>query len=785
MSAAIPSRSLGSRALSWLGAGALALLIALAFARLPQATSIELKDSPDMMLDQALRLGGHLGDTLVSAAGPLAGLATGTHSGLPLWPQFWWQLFFNLALGTALAWFTLRLARPYRWWFLVALLFFAAYRPAAVGYSVIFLAGLLLARWRASGPAALAAGAVLGTLALLHAGYALLGLLACTAAFFGASDRPRRQGALALAGLAVFFAGGWIAAGQPLGNAPAWFFSGLGLVRGSADFLDPLWWTTPVQLAALAVAASAGLLLLRRGPEPGLTRAARFSFGLFGVVLLWLCWQQNIGQPDGVPQGFFCVALFLAAGWPALNPSAPARLPGAAKVLAAAAALGILATEPALLTQAVIRLNHNVVVNANGFLGKSAWQRELRSRFKVNEEIFGLARIKATAGDRRTDLLGDDGMGYLLFSGLHYAPRPTLLSLAAATPALAQRNGDHLRSAAGPEFVVQRLQSRHDAVPALSDAAAQLALYQDYDFLYEDHSFLLWQKRAGAAAAPALPPPVWETTAAWDQPVDLPVRPGRAYWLSIRSTPSLLGRLLGWFIPPASPVIALRDREGNLIHYRLPLALAGGGFLLSPFFRGEIDLIRYQAGLAIPAITGFTLEAPAPVRAGWRNRFQVELRELPPPPAAGRPESAAALTQRYRMFNRMPVTVTAPYPPTPLLVDGHEVLLVNPDSAMEFPVQAADRTLSGSFGLPESAHLNGNVTDGAEFIIEYHPARGEPVELLRRFLDPLNEPADRGLHAFRVTLPAPAAGRVILRTTNPPEHNKAFDWTFWTDLRFE
>jgi len=785
MSAAIQSRSLGLRILHGLGRAVLAVLIALAFSRLPHASSIELKDAPDMTIDRALRLGGQLGDTLISAGGPLAGLATGTHSGLPAWPQFWWQLFFNLTLGTILAWFTLRLARPYRWWFLAALVCIAAYRPAAAGFSVIFLAGLLLARWRTSWLPALGAGAVLGTIALLHVSHALLGLLACTAAFFGDHDRPRRQGVLALAGLTVFFAAGWIVAGQSLSHVPAWFFQGLSLLRGQEDFLDPLWWTMPTKLAALGVAVGAGWLLLGRGHESGRTLPARLTFGLFGATVLWLCWRQSIGHPDGWPQVFFCVALFLAASWPALDPTAPIRLPGAARALATAAIFGLLVTEQTIITQAIIRLNHNLVVNANAFTGKSAWQRELRTRFRANEEIFGLARIKETVGARTVDMVGDDGMGYLFFSGLQYAPRPTLLSLSAATPALAGRNGDHYLSPAAPEFVIQRLQARHEAVPALSDAAAQLALYRHYDFLYEEHGFLLWQKRSGPSATSALPAPVWQAAATWDQAVNLPVIPNHACWLSIHARPSLLGRVLGLFFPAGNPTIVLRDAEGNLLHYRLPLAPAWGGFLLNPFFRGEIDQIRYQAGLPVPFITGFTLEAPALVRLAWRSRLQVELRELPLPPATGRQESAATLTQRYRMFNRMPVTVTAPYPPTPLIVDQREVLLANPDSVMEFPVHAADRTVSGSFGLPDSARLNGNTTDGAEFIVTYHPAGGNPVELFRRFLDPMNEPADRGFHSFRVTLPAPVAGRVILRTTNPPDHHKAFDWTFWTDLRFE
>ena len=75
------------------------------------------------------------------------------------------------------------------------------------------------------------------------------------------------------------------------------------------------------------------------------------------------------------------------------------------------------------------------------------------------------------------------------------------------------------------------------------------------------------------------------------------------------------------------------------------------------------------------------------------------------------------------------------------------------------------------------------ITDGAEFIIEWIDATDRTRTLFKRFLRPRDVPEDRGEQAFKIDLPI-GPGRLLMRTTAGPSNNIAFDWTYWTDVKF-
>ena len=734
-----------------------------------------------MVLDYAVRHGIGLGTALPSATGPLGALLTGVHSGQPLWLNYWIQSLVGLTFALGLSWTVWRIAAPARWWLLGALLAVASFRAEYMHLSLLLLGGMLLISQPVNRMEAVGIGFVFGLLALINVHHVLLALAGIILSRVNPNARNIPLLAGATLGAVILF--GWFLCGQPGSDLLPWL--GHGVVasplrhQASSEHWNGLvlawglatWGTTIILLAGTVLTAPARWRCLA---------VAGFVF-----VVLAQVWRNATGQPEVRPQLFFAAVLMAGTGWLAMEISNPLRswlrLTGLGTITLAF--FGLLTVEPRILTESVILLNQKFVANATALADRRGWQRSLNDSFRSAGKLFDLPRIRAATAGQRTDLLGNT-VGYALVNRLDYAPRPGLQSYQVADAALAARDAVFYVGPAAPVFVVQRLQAFDRGLPALEDAPAQLALYANYDFQFEENGFLLWQRRSGSTTLPEIGNPVWQTKVDWDQPITLPIQPGRAYWISIRIPRSLYGWLKHLLLPPVDPTLVLHDEDDGALSYRAAPPALATGFLLSPLFRGEIDLIRYEAGERLALIKEITLQRPAESPDDFAGPVEITLHEVAAPAVSGRKESAENFAQRFRIANRLPVAVAAYFPPQTTRLEQQEVLLAHPDSSLEFPVRAGDTSLQGGFGLLAGAYQNGNATDGVEFAIEYVPAKGSPTVLWRRHLDPVLQPSDRGLQAFSVTLPQPASGRVILRTQNLPGHNAAWDWSLWTDLRF-
>ncbi len=71
-------------------------------------------------------------------------------------------------------------------------------------------------------------------------------------------------------------------------------------------------------------------------------------------------------------------------------------------------------------------------------------------------------------------------------------------------------------------------------------------------------------------------------------------------------------------------------------------------------------------------------------------------------------------------------------------------------------------------------------SDGVEMIVTFEPSSdASRVELLRRTLDPFNNPSDFGEQTSTIDLPPFESGRLSFRLAPGPHNNNAFDWGFW------
>jgi 4-amino-4-deoxy-L-arabinose transferase-like glycosyltransferase len=130
----------------------------------------------------------------------------------------------------------------------------------------------------------------------------------------------------------------------------------------------------------------------------------------------------------------------------------------------------------------------------------------------------------------------------------------------------------------------------------------------------------------------------------------------------------------------------------------------------------------------------------------------------------------------------------APHGLTAGVVDGRREFFAHAPSVLAYALPPEVVAVRGGFGLHPGAYAadNPHPSDGAEFVIIWQ-AEGQPPRVIwRRLLQPVHEPADRGLHFFHVTLPTPhQGGELRLEIRSGPRDNATSDWTFWSDIAGE
>ena len=134
-----------------------------------------------------------------------------------------------------------------------------------------------------------------------------------------------------------------------------------------------------------------------------------------------------------------------------------------------------------------------------------------------------------------------------------------------------------------------------------------------------------------------------------------------------------------------------------------------------------------------------------------------------------------------------PVRARAPHGVNRAMVDGRLEYFAHAPSSIVYRLPSGGGALRGGYGIKPAAYAPENTTptDGAEFIIRWHPAAGGDQVLLRRLLRPLEEPADRGRQSFQVELPAGPGGELEIIITAGPAEVATSDWTYWSDLVLE
>jgi hypothetical protein len=567
------------------------------------------------------------GKDIIFSYGPYASIITHTYDPTTDRRMMYGSLLVGMSYITAL----LFLVRGRNKYLLVVLLLFMATFVAEelllLSYSFLLMACLLkqantsasdrsalfgwgkalavLVMWSALGLCVL----VKGTLLLPVATF-----VAISSCFLVYSGRFRMATILFLIPLAAT-AALWSAAGQSLGNFPAFLYSTLSFISGYTEAMAVTWSVLPsiigngLVLASVVVFAAAVFSVARTAH---LTIASKWALIILFAVSMLVAFKHAFVQVSNMPGVFSFLTLYILI-------------------------VGLLYTDKYLMVSLIVATTLTVITSVcndsvlyqevhNNFGVGITWSGEQRSDvfafcLKRAPEAYcrttflstwntyrrawaglciragrdnGLEHqyVEAVANMRRSyavpllnggvDLYTND-QSALLSSDNEWNPRPMFQSFESFTPFLARVNEQHLRGLDAPGWVLFELETMDDHLPSLDDGMSWPALLDNYTFVTYDGSFVIMQKKHVTHATSSYDD-VYRETCKTGATVALPETDGLLF-AEVDLKPTLLGRLLIAFYKPPQLYIDLGLGDGTSRRYRVISNMMTTGFVVSPLVR--------------------------------------------------------------------------------------------------------------------------------------------------------------------------------------------------------
>ncbi len=773
----------------WPGRLLLYLLLVVLIFTFPNKPAMDLDASWRMALGKFLLDGLQFGHDVVFTYGPLGFLMGKTYygSGPLFFALLAWQLFAALSFAAIIMMWGERLAGRARFFFYGFFVLLGIPYEDALHMLMIALTGFELLR-RLGRPWTWTTALLLGLLGLLgdiKFTNLMLGLFIVSAGMAHELWHRRFREAARLAAwyLGAFLAV-WLLCRQSLANLPEYFINswhvsqGYQAVMGIATPSGPLW-KGVIVLVVLAAYACHNLGTQADRPR---TLARTALLGAF----IYLNWKHGFVRADGHMIGYFYSALLPIVTFPLLLDDAASLYRPKRWLLVATGVLclfGIRDALPGVIDQALgscqARIWDNLIKVSRLDTLRDYYDGEL-SHARTGAE---LPRTLAAVGRSSIDVIGYD-QAYALFNPLNYTPRPVFQSYSAYTPELARLNADFYRSDRAPDYVLLRVNSIDERLPAMDDSAVLYLISHRYEFVLSEKAFQLWRRKPGKFDyTPLTPQPLSARELALGEPWPLGEYADRKLWLEADLPASWLGRLRSFLYKPPHVYLEVRDTTGKTSTYRMAPPIGRAGFILSPMVEDLMGFINFSAGETGRVASRITVKTAPGDEKYFAPRARVRLSTLTPS-LAGRAFFDQINRDRFYMFKSVPVAFEAQVNPSVETVDGRPVMLLHTPSQMTFDLPPRASEISGMFGFIPAAYANGNNTNGADFSIVWSDGK-DTKELYHRFLDPLNRPDDRGLIPFKFAIKDLSGGRIYFKTGPGPYNNPAWDWVGWTDIEIK
>lgn len=769
-----------ARGALWAATGALTLAFALTalVPWEPGFPALSLDVSWSMVLHEAYGRGWRFGSDLMFTYGPLGFIAAGSYHPktgnvmLALWSLFavgYWAIVFALArrlVPSAL------LALP---------LLVMIVAVASVGVDSFFLAYaalvpiVYLALDRTETPLLHVTAALVGLVALVKFTFlvAAVILVVCVAADLAVRTRRVPRVLLTFLGTAL---AGWLASGQRLWDVPSYLFTSFEIAKGYGPAMPIdgpidevyIWAGLSVTFVAVAIAAAR--------PRPWLL-AAGFAGWSF------LAFKAGFVRHDGhsvAAAGALFLTVFVYGAFVAPKHGRIVR-----------------ALFLCILVAATLAFSDVVETYYRSRFSSFVWSkltaesiRDAKAALAILAEPDPRPGLYHAYVDRmraQSPLPSVPGSvdvfqslcGLSLAHGMEYRPRPVFQSYATYTERLAEYNAEYLKSDRAPQFVLVHIDAVDFHAPMAEDAAAWPVLLSRYELRELRHGFVLLE-RSSAPKPIEVTPISTQSSAAMRGTYNVPDVGQDLVWveISVRRTP--LGWLQGLVFQIPPPVLRVELQDGTRHAFRLPVAVAEGGFILSPSIINEIGLAR--------TLAGDWPRAERVVRVSVATAFGAEAYYAPDYALSFKRIHIRGLGQGARVpssfANLLRLATTGGPPGVALREDptGQPIVFAHAPSTLSLEAPAGARRLKVRFGIFEDAWRGRGRSTGVEFRVS--TGSGDAARTLwSRVLDPFGVAADRGEQEATIELPSPVDGPLRFETL--PGVDPGWDWSYWAGVEPE
>ncbi|HND60534.1 MAG TPA: hypothetical protein PLB90_03580 [Opitutaceae bacterium] len=742
--------------------------------------------------------GRQYGADVLPMAGPYGFILYGwTYAGQLYWARFGLELLVKAGFALLVLWqFRETAARWMRWLWLLTLLLLPHGVAELVYDLTVLLAGLYLVLnyERRDRLASSCAAAVLLSLLALSKGTllilttAMIGLVAVPAVM----QRDFRRFVLVAISFAAGLAGWWLAARQNLLHLPAFAH---GISELSKGYNEAMAINEPILAFATGCATLVVLELLtlilawqRRREPAGL--AAALLIGAFN----FLKWKHGFVRADGHVHIFYQYALAAA---PTLWLLLPAPAPGRrlarvllALLVAATVGLAIYGPGDAPLGRLAWQVRRVLPLTGEAFEAvthPAATRRDLEQRLAVNRTSFGLPDVQRVVGRTPIDFFGFEH-GYLALNGMNYRPRPMGGgSFNVFTPYLQRANAAYVQDPARrPGFYLLSLQTIDNRFQGADDASTLRAVLAGYHPIFAEQGMLLLQANP-APAVPAAPRVLLHVPVRFGESIGLPVvGPDEMVLATFHLPRTLAARFRAAWYKPSQLYLSLSG-DGVLEpeSRRLVPGLVEEPAIFSPVLERTADLLGLYSREPGKTLRSIRVTAERP-QDFVLSELTVTFYAAPrPAPVSADLRAQIIETMKYPMANRQPLAILPPNQAIRIF-SGLPVQMLETPGQMIFALGPTDRVVTFDYGMDPECYTRGT-TDGVDVFVTLDAPGAAPVQIFRQPLHPLTVPADRGPHHHRLVLPPriPAGAKLVFHTDPGADGNSAWDWAYFTRVRFE
>ncbi len=371
-----------------------------------------------------------------------------------------------------------------------------------------------------------------------------------------------------------------------------------------------------------------------------------------------------------------------------------------------------------------------------------------------------------------TDIFGVR-QAVLLANGIAYHPRPVFQGYSVYTPALIAQNRAAIADSTGPDTILFAMETVDNRFPALDEGALWPDLLRHYDVTKFAQDYLFLERRRTVRTVTLAD--LHRQELSFGQDVDVSAWSDGLLWVELDFYPTLIGRLRSFLFKPPMLAMTVTTDAGNVQTFRIIPGATGSGFLLSPLIENTAQFATLSA--REENIVAFSVTAIGRPAGAFQNMFDVRLKRLT---VTGDNEHPSELDVQELAQLKTLRTLAASAGRTPGQKKGQITpdrrVLAHAPSHLSLPVPEGATTLHVGYGIMDAAWTAGHEGDGACFRIHVDSA-----VLHETCLDPLRNPADR--EPKRVSIALPATGRIVFETQ--ARDTEAWDWTYWSDVRFE